>query len=76
MTKVQLDYDLLRKLDDTDAEAISNAHGYYGIQKIHIAPALDHITVDYDATRLTPSDLDNVLVRYGVPIVATHQGDN
>lgn len=69
MTKVQLDYDLLRTLNDDDAEAIENVHGYYGIQKVTISPALDHILVDYDAARLSPADLTNVLVRYGVPVV-------
>ena len=69
MTKVQHDYDLLRKLNDDDAGAIENVHGYYGIQKITISPALDHISVDYDATRMSPADLTSVLVRYGVPIV-------
>ena len=70
MTKVQHEYDLLRKIDDDDAEAIGNVYSYYGIQKIHIAPSLDHITVDYDATRLSPADLTNVLIRYGIPITA------
>ena len=73
MTKVQLDYDLIRKIDDSDAEAIGNVHGYYGIQKVRIAPSFDHISVDYDATRMTPADLTNVLVRFGVPIVTGHQ---
>jgi len=74
MTKVQLDYDLLRKLDDDDDEAIGNLHSYYGIQKVRISPARDHISVDYDATRMSPSDLDNVLVRYGVPVITPHRG--
>jgi len=68
MTKVQIEYDLLRKIGDDDAGAIGNVHGYYGIQKVRIAPSLDHITVDYDATRLSPADVSSVLVRYGVPI--------
>ena len=70
MTKIQHSYDLLRKIDDSDAEAISSLHGYYGIQKVVIAPSLDHIMVEYDATRLTPSDVDNVMIRYGVPVAA------
>ncbi len=73
MTKVQLEYDLLRKIDDDDAEAIGNVHSYYGIEKVRIAVSLNHITVDYDAARLSRADVDNVLVRYGVPIVAIHQ---
>ena len=72
MTKVQLDFSLLRPLNDDDAEAVSNLHSCYGIQRIRIAPSLDHITVDYDAARLTPGDVSNAIVRYGVPIVTSH----
>lgn len=75
MTKVQLDYDLQRKIDDGDSEALAGLHGYYGIQKLRVAPSLDRITVEYDATRLTPQDVDHVLVQYGLPIVAAaHRG--
>ena len=75
MTKVQLSYDLLRKLGDDDAESIETLHSYYGIQKVKIAPSLDHLVVDYDATRMSPSDLDSVLVNHGIPIVSTHRGE-
>ena len=76
MTKVQTSYDLLRKLDDDDATAIGDVHGCYGVEKIAIAPGLDHITVDYDASRLSPSDLDSMLVNHGVPIVSNHRGED
>jgi hypothetical protein len=68
MTKVQLSYALLHKLTDADAEAISNVYGHYGFNRIQIAPSLDQITVDYDATRMSPKDVQAVLVRYGVPL--------
>ena len=72
MTKVQLDFSLLRPLNDDDAEAVSNLHSYYGIQRVLIAPTRDRITVDYDATRLSPSDVSNAVIRYGVPIATSH----
>jgi hypothetical protein len=72
MTKVQLTYPLLHTLTDAGAEAIAKVHGYYGFGRILIAPTLDSITVDYDATRLTPKDVVSVLVRYGVPVAGTH----
>lgn len=68
MTKVQLHYDLVRRLEDSDASAISNIHGYYGIVRVQIDPTLKQIDVEYDASRLTESDVENVLVRYGIPI--------
>ena len=70
MTRVQLSYNLLRKLTDDDADAISRVNGYYGFYRIQIAPSLDHINVDYDATRMSTKDVHAVLLRYGVPVSA------
>jgi hypothetical protein len=68
VTKVQLHYQLLRPLAAEDAEGISKAHGYYGIMRIQVAPRLDAITVDYDASRLSEKDVEAALHRYGVPV--------
>jgi len=68
MTNVELHYSLLRPLNDLDAEGIAKAHGYYGIQRIRVAPSLDAVTVDYDASRLSELDVEAALIRYGVPI--------
>lgn len=68
MTKVELHYSLLRPLTDPDAVAISKAHSYYGLLRIQVAPALDAIDLDYDASRLSEKDVEAALVRFGVPI--------
>ena len=68
MTKVQLQYDLARRIDDSDAPSLANIHSHYGIVRVNIAPSANRIEVDYDASRLTERDVENVLVRYGVPI--------
>ncbi len=68
MTKVQLHYELERPLTDDDAVGVANVHGYYGIMRVYVAPGLDKITVDYDASRLSPTDVSSALIRYGVPI--------
>jgi hypothetical protein len=68
MTKVQLQYPLVRKLQDEDAEAVAKVHGFYGIVKVTLAPDLAEIRVDYDASRLSKNDVEMALVRYGVPI--------
>jgi hypothetical protein len=68
MTKVTLHYDLLRPLTGDDLPNIANAHATYGIARLQVAPPLDQITVDYDASRLTRSDVEAVLARHGVPI--------
>jgi hypothetical protein len=68
MTKVTLHYDLIRPLTDSDLESVANLHSTYGIMRVQIAPSLDKITVDYDASRLTKKDVEAVLARHGLPI--------
>ncbi len=71
MTKVQLDYELVRPLTDDDAEGVAKVHSFYGIMRVSVAPSLDRIRVDYDATRLTEKDVEAVLIGHHVPIRRT-----
>ena len=68
MTKVTLHYDLLRPLGDSELENIAAVHGTYGMARVHLAPTLDKITVDYDASRLMKKDVEAVLANHGIPI--------
>lgn len=68
MTKVTLHYDLTRPLNDADLNNIYTVHSTYGMARVQVAPALDKITVDYDASRLTKKDMESVLARHGIPI--------
>lgn len=68
MTKVQLQYDLVRPLVDGDAGALADVHSWYGILRVRPAPALDQLLVEYDASRLSEKDVEAVLVRFGLPI--------
>ena len=68
MTKVQLDYDLIRALTDQDAAAIGDVHSWYGIERVQLAPSLDRLRVEYDASRLSEKDVEAVLQRFGLPI--------
>ena len=68
MTKVQLEYDLVRTLTDHDAAAIGDVHSWYGIERVQLAPSLDRLRVEYDASRLTEKDVEAVLQRFGLPI--------
>ncbi|MEQ1886316.1 MAG: hypothetical protein ABL967_14725 [Bryobacteraceae bacterium] len=69
MTKVTLRYDLSRPLGDEDFANIEKTHSTYGIAKLSVAPSLDKITVDYDASRLMKKDVEAVLVRHAIPVV-------
>jgi hypothetical protein len=68
MTKVQLEYELVRPLTDHDAAGIGDVHSYYGIERVQLAPTLDRLRVEYDASRLSEQDVEAVLQRFGLPI--------
>ena len=63
-----LRYRLLRPLDETLMQSIA-AHGIYGFYSVKLAPSLDEITVEYDASRLTPEQVEAALHRAGIPAV-------
>ena len=71
MTKVTLHYHLTRPLGDEDFVNIASVHATYGMTRVQVAPSLDRITVDYDASRLMKSDVEAVLARHGIPILVT-----
>ncbi len=68
MTKVELLFDLARPLDGALMDAIARAHGIYGIFRVRLSPSMDGVTVEYDASRLTPAQVEAALVRAGVAI--------
>ena len=70
MTKVETSYELSRPLDDRDLVSFSRLTSVYGIFMAKIAPSLDKILIEYDASRLTPDQLQVVIERHGLPIKA------
>jgi hypothetical protein len=68
MTKVQLEYDLVRPLTDADAGGVADVHSWYGILRVQLTSSLDKLNVEYDASRLTEQDVEAVLQRFGLPI--------
>ena len=68
MTNVQLEYELVRPLTDQDADGIGNVHSWYGIERVQLAPSLDRLMVEYDASRLSEKDVEAVLQRFGLPV--------
>jgi hypothetical protein len=73
MTKVTLHFNLIRPLTDEDLPAIANVHSKYGMARVQIAPSMDKITVDYDASRLMKTDVEAALLRFGIPIQPSAQ---
>jgi hypothetical protein len=69
MTKVQLPFPLAAPLDEATMNRLANVYEIYGILRIKAEPGGQKLTVEYDATRLTPQDVEAVLARAGVPLV-------
>lgn len=68
MTKVQLQYDLLKPVDDHLMEQIARAHGIYGLLRVSLAPSLDKLMIEYDASRLSPLEVEARLHQLGIPV--------
>jgi hypothetical protein len=68
MTKVQIRFRLRQPLSDTLFQTIANAHTIYGIQRVSLAPAMDSLTVEYDATRLRPAEVEAALSGAGIAV--------
>jgi len=68
MTKVQIHFRLSKPLDDALLQRIADAHAIYGIQRVRLAPAMDSLTVEYDATRLQPADVESALAGAGIAV--------
>ena len=69
MTKIQLPFDLAAPLDEAVMNRIANLYEVYGILRIGVEPGGQKLTVEYDATRLSPKDVEAVLAHAGVPVV-------
>jgi hypothetical protein len=69
MTKVTLHYDLARPLTEPELGCVADLPSTYGIARVQVAPGLNKIIVDYDASRMMKDDVESVLHRHGLPIV-------
>lgn len=69
MTRVQIHFRLEKPLDDVLLQRLSDTSALYGIQRIKLAPAMDHLMVEYDATRLRPQEVESALAGAGIPAV-------
>ncbi len=69
MTKVQIHFRLQKPLDEAMLARIADAYALYGIQKVNVAPSMDSLTVEYDATRLRPAEVEAALAGAGLPVI-------
>jgi hypothetical protein len=68
MTKVQIRFRLTQPLDDTQLQRLSDTRTHYGLQRISLSPQMDVLTVEYDATRLHPAEVQAALAGAGIPV--------
>ncbi len=68
MSRVELHYEFLAPFQDSWAEAIDRLHAVYGFHALKLSPQLDRLAVVYDASRLTPADVERHLRMAGLPV--------
>jgi hypothetical protein len=68
MSRVELHYEFLEPFQDSWAVALERLHGVYGFHALKLAPSLDRLTVVFDASRLTPADVEHHLRMAGLPV--------
>jgi hypothetical protein len=68
MTKVQLPFKLAVPLDEDSLRRLASVTGIYGILRVTPDPEGQSLTVEYDATRFGPKDVEAALARAGLPL--------
>ncbi len=68
LTKLQARFKLENALDEPLLAQISNAQAIYGIEWIKLDSSMTGLTVEYDATRLRPAELEAALRNHGLAV--------
>ena len=68
MTKVQLSFKLSRPLEDADLRQIARVHAVFAILAVRVASSGNELFVEYDASRLTPKEVQGTLTAHGLPL--------
>ena len=68
MTRVQIHFRLSQPLSANLFPTIASAHSLYGILRVRLSPAMDSLTVEYDATRLRPAEVEAALTHAGIAV--------
>lgn len=69
MTKVDVTFKLSRPLGDKERKSIARVHAVYGMLSVRLQPSGEELFVEYDASRLSPKDVEHNLEEHGIPIV-------
>ncbi len=69
MTKVQRTFKLARELNDDELKRIAHIHAVYGILAARLLSP-EQLFIEYDASRLTPPEVEGILDENGIPLAA------
>jgi allophanate hydrolase subunit 1 len=69
LTKILVHFRLERAIDEALVLRIRDAQAVYGIERITLAKSMETLTVEYDASRLSPADVEATLRKCGLPVV-------
>jgi hypothetical protein len=69
MTKVLIRFRLQKPLDEILLQRITEAHSLYGIFRVTVAQGMDGLSVEYDASRLGPAEVQSALEGAGIPVI-------
>ena len=68
MTKVEVRYEFAEPFSDSWLTVIESLHGVYGVQAVQLHPKMDGLTILFDASRLTLTDVENLFQRAGLAV--------
>ena len=68
MTKLDVHFRLAKPLDETMIKNLADANAKYGIERITLDPAMDGLTIEYDATRLRRAEVEATLACAGIAV--------
>jgi hypothetical protein len=74
MTKVQTTFNMTRPLTESELLNIARMHSVYGFMAVRWKPSHNTLFVEYDASRLTLSEVRSSLEEHGLPVEATAVG--
>ena len=69
MTLVEARYRFTTPFKDEFTTAIQAAHAQYGLRAVKLDSELEGLTVLFDASRLTTSDVDRALLSLALPVI-------
>jgi hypothetical protein len=73
MTTVEVTYELQAPVNETQMRALGSFANTYGLRRFRVGESGLHLTFEYDASRLKPTEVIHVLRLAKIPIVGRVQ---